>query len=226
MHTTTKLGLSTWLLLALLTPACTILGVEPDEIDIADETGPASSTGDEGLDEGGGSETHDHDPTDSGPGDGDGDGDEQSGDGDGDGGDGDGDSGMGDGDGESDSGDGDGDAETPCVIYDPIVLGVEENAIVIADGMSSFQGSCGAPGPDEIYSFPAPNDGSYEFTLASDAFDGVLYLVGETCIPLEELACEPEGQAITHDMLAGEVVFIVVDSEGGFGAATLTIAAN
>jgi hypothetical protein len=230
MHTPTKLELSTCLILASLLSACTILGVEPDEIDVADETGTNNgSTNGEGMDEGV-SDTGEEDPSTSGDGDGDdgqdagdGDGDEASGDGDGDGdGDGGGD-GDGDGDGESDTGDGDGDAETLCATYDPIVLGVGENPVEIPD-VSSFEGSCGAPGPDEVFSFPAPSDGSYEFTLASDAFDGVLYLVGENCVPLDEIACKVEGEAIEHDMAEGEVVFIIVDSDADPGTATVTIA--
>jgi hypothetical protein len=228
MNTSKRFGFV--LLAGLLTPACTLWGVEPDEIDVANEetssgvsTGstnggdgdgdPASNdTGTEGDGNGGG----DGDPT--GPGDGDG----EPGDGDGDAGTGDGD-GDGDGTGDGDPGDGDGDAGVPCESFEPIPVFELDNAIDVPDVMSSFQGSCGLPGPDALFSFTATSDATYEFTLDSNAFEGVLYLVGGTCHPLDELACEPEGQAIVRDMLMGEVVYIVVDSDAGPGAATLSI---
>jgi hypothetical protein len=204
-------------------------GVEPEEIDLANDgttsgvsAGSSNGDGDTGFEETG--NDGDDDPTGQGDGDGDpGDGDGDPGDGDGDPGDGDGD--PGDGDGENDgSGDGDGDADLPCASLEPIAVVEDDNAIDIPDVASSFEGSCGSPGPEAVFSFTATSDASYGFTLSSDAFEGVLYLVGGSCHPLDELACELEGQAIIHDMLVGEVVYIIVDSDAGPGAATLTIA--
>jgi hypothetical protein len=244
MNTYAKLGLSALFTIGMCTPGCTILGVEPDEIDLADETGTGltASTNSEGGDGDGDTTSNgtdssadagdgDGDPS-TGPGDGDGDpGGDGDGDGDGDGaGDGDGDAGdgdAGDGDGDGDStGDGDGDRDPglSCVQLEPIPVEETENEIDIPNVMSSFEGSCGTPGPDEVFSFTATSDATYEFTLASDELDGVLYLV-EGCNPLAEIACEAEGQSIMHDMLVGEVVYIIVDSSTGPGAATLTIAA-
>jgi hypothetical protein len=222
------------LVAGLLTPACALWGVEPEEIDFALEetTANGSSGSSNSADESG-----DPDEGDTGDSDttgeeasGDGDGDPTgAGDGDGDAGDGDGDeqdAGDGDGDGDGDAtGDGDGDGDVPCETHEPIDVTETDNAIEIPNVMSSFDGSCGSPGPDAVFRFTATSDASYEFTLSSDAFEGVLYLVGGTCDPLDEIACDLEGQAIIHDMLVGDVVYIIVDSDAGPGAATLSIVA-
>jgi hypothetical protein len=224
MTTYAKFGLPALFIAGLLTPGCTILGVEPDEIDVAvDESGETGlSNGGDGDGDTNGTDTADDATTDPSTGDGDGD----PGDGDGDG-DGDNEStGDGDGDGEPGDGDGDGDEdEVPCAMYEPIVVEEAANAIDIPDVMSSFEGMCGAPGPDAVFSFTATSDATYEFTLGSDAFEGVLYLVDGVCDPLVEIECAPEDQPIPHDMLAGEVVYIIVDSSTGPGAATLTVSA-
>lgn len=219
MTTSTKLALPAWLGVALLTTACTILGVEPDVIDVADETGTGASTDNGGDGDGdGASGSESNTASDTGdPGDGDGD------PGDGDGDDGETDPTSGDGDGEP--GDGDGDAGADCAMYDPIALVEAANPIDIPNAMSQFEGDCGGPGPDAVFSFTATADATYQFTLASDAFEGALYLVESNCNPLEEITCELEGQPIEYVMLVGEVVYIIVDSDAAPGAATLTIAA-
>jgi hypothetical protein len=223
------------LVAGLLTPACALWGVEPEEIDLANETdsGYSAGSGNSGDGDGdhgmGDSGTEgEEDPTGPGDGDGDpgdGDGDPSTGDGDGDG---DGDPSTGDGD----PGDGDGDGETgdpgmPCELFEPIAVFEADNAIEIPFVMPwVFEGSCGSAGPDAVFSFTATSDATYEFTLTSNAFEGVLILVdGTSCDPLEEIACEPEGQAISHAMLVDEVVYIIVGSDADPGAATLSIAA-
>jgi hypothetical protein len=208
------------LLMGLLTPACVLLGVEPDEIGDGGEGVSAGSTGDgdgeNGVDE--------SDSEAEAQGDGDGDGEPGDGDGDDPTGDGDGDASTGDGDGDGDpSSTGDGDGE--CAMYEPIAVVEADNAIEILDVMSSFDGDCGFPGPDAVFSFTATSDASYEFKLTSDAFEGALYLVAGSCDPLEEIACDLEGQAIIHPMGVGEVVYIIVDSDAAPGAATLSIVA-
>ena len=231
MTTSKKLTLPACLAVGLLTPACALLGVEPDEIDLADEgtgtTGLSTNTGvGEETDGNGGSDTGE-DPTSTGEDastgqdTGDGDGDPGDGDGDGDGdatGDGDGDPGDGD-------GDGDGDPGLSCEMFEPIPVELGENSVDVLEGPSVFEGSCGAPGPDAVFSFTAPESGSYEFTLATDEFAGFIYLVAGDCDPLEELACKSEGESIVHDMVEGEVVYVIVDSDAAPGTATLTIAA-
>jgi hypothetical protein len=222
MTTHAKLGLSTLVTAWLLTPGCSLIGVEPDEIDLADESGTGSltATSNEGSTNGGDGDGDSGatDTEDQGDGDGDsGDGDPSTGPGDGDGDAGDGDAGDGDGD----TGDGDGES---CELLEPLALEETLNVLDIPNVMSSFEGTCGGSGPEAVFSFTATSDTTYEFTLASDELDGVLYLV-EGCNPLDEIACEPEGQTISYAMGVGEVVYIIVDSNAGAGAATLTIAA-
>jgi hypothetical protein len=216
----------------LLTPACALWGVEPEEIDVANEesdsgySAGSSNSGDGDGDNGMNDTEGEEDPT--GPGDGDpGDGDGDPGDGDGDGDPSTGDGDPGDGDGDAETGDAEtGDGGVPCEMFEPTAVLEGDNAIEILGVMSSFEGSCGSAGPEAVFSFTATSDASYEFTLVdSVAFDGVLYLVDGICDPLDEIACEPEGQVISHDMLVGEVVYIIVDSDAGPGAATLSIAA-
>jgi hypothetical protein len=226
MTTSAKFGIPSWLVVGLLTAGCTLLGVEPDEIDLADEsetgalTGSTNGSGDGDGDAEGANddETGEMDPDDGQGGDGDGDATDTEDMGDGDPGDGD--------PGDGDSGDGDGDPGTECAMFDPMPLEVGEHAIDIPDVPSQFEGNCGGAGPDALFSFMAPADGTYEFTLTSVAFEGVLYLVGDECIPLDWIACVPEGEEpLVHQMVQGEVVYIIVDSTADPGPATLTIAA-
>lgn len=208
----------TRLLLAamLLWPGCSLIGVEPDEIDFANDT-EGGNTGLTAATNGG---DGDGDTTGDPTGDGDGDGDGSPGDGDGDPGDGD----PGDGDpGDGDPGDGDGDDEIDCESLEPEPLAVGDNAVMVPDQPSAFESSCGSPGPDVLLQFTAPSDGDYDFTLWSDSFEGTLVLVGPTCEPLEELGCAPEGQTIQLPMVADETVYVIVDSDLEPGAATVTI---
>jgi hypothetical protein len=224
------------LLTGLLTPACVLLGVEPDEIGDGSEASgySAGSIGD------GDGDNNGQDESDTGAqGDGDGDGEPGDGDGDGEPGDGDGDGDpTGDGDGEStdtgdgDPGDGDGDGDTgdgdgdlvPCESLDPIPLEEADNQIIIPDVMSSFEGSCGGSGPEAVFSFTATIDADYDFSIWGDGFDGIIYLVDETCVPLDEIECSTEPQSIVYPMVVGQVVYIIADTDNGPGAAQLTIA--
>ena len=173
-----------------------------------------------------------HDDGDGDPGTGDGDGDPTTGDGDGDPatGDGDGDPGTGDGDGDA-TGDGDGDTTTngdsgePCSNYfeeeDVLVLG--DNFVTVTDAISVVNGSCGSDGPDAIYAFTAEVAGDYTFSLSSEDFDGALYLVGELCNPVDELACEIQGDDLVYAFGADETVFVVVDATvPGDGSVVIT----
>lgn len=135
-------------------------------------------------------------------------------------GDGDGDP-WGDGDGDP-SGDGDGDPELPCSSFDPQVLEVGANDFVIQDQPSQLESSCGAGGPEQVFSFVAPADGFYDFILTSADFDAAMYLVGELCSPLDEIQCE-SGPAISIGLPANTAVNVVVDSYGGPGSGTLEV---
>lgn len=207
------------LLTGLLTPACALWGVEPDEIDLAnDESESGFGTGATNGGDGDGDSGSD---TEGDPGDGDG----EPGDGDGDdaGGDGDGDGDSGDGDPGDGDGDGDGDP-VPCNSFDPIPLEEADNQIVIPDVLSSFEGSCGGTGPEALFSFTATIDADYDFSISGDGIEGIIYLVDQSCVPLDEIECSVEPQSIVHPMLAGQVVYIIADTNGGPGAAQLTIA--
>ena len=86
-----------------------------------------------------------------------------------------------------------------------------------------FAGSCGGvDGPDALFSYAASVDGLHVFTLVEPEFDGVVYLVGDTCMPLDEWTCDPV--MVESLMTAGQVVYIIVDSNEPLGgAATLNI---
>ena len=197
--------------------ACSLIGVEPDEIDYApgdSETGEQSSTGHNGTE--GDPGDGDGDP-------GDGDGDGSPGDGDGSPGDGDGDAGDGDGDGSPGDGDGDGDP-IACEEFGAVEVVDGSNPVAVVDGDSLLMGSCGADGPESVYVYTAANDALITFTLLDAEFDAVMLLVDQNCEPLQELACvtAPDLQ-ISQMMSQGQSLYIVVDSAGGLGNATLEI---
>ena len=134
---------------------------------------------------------------------------------------------VGDGDGDGDTqGDGDGDSPTPCAEFgvEAVTLGVNE--VFILDGPSLIEGECGAPGPEGVYSFTAPADGFFEFTLTSEAFEGALSLAGEICDPLELILCEVAPVPISLGLSEGVSINLVVDSFAGAGLGTLEISTN
>jgi hypothetical protein len=208
-------------LLFLPLSACSLIGLEPDEIDVADGesgglTGQGATSGEDfGEETGAEAGDGDGDNNDTGPGDGDGD--PGDGDGDGDTGDGDGDSDTGDGD-----GDGDGDPVAPCAELGatPVVLG--PNPVDLVDP-GTLESDCGHPGPEGVYSFAAPAAGGYEFALIDADFEGALYPLDGECAPVNEL-CVASPEVLTLDLALGEVVLVVVDSSAG-GSGTLDIAA-
>jgi hypothetical protein len=206
-----KPGPKTGALCAMLAMQLTGCGVEPDEIDLVDGgTGGQTDTGSAGDGDG-----------DAGDGDGDtgdGDGDTSPGDGDGDTGDGDGDgdgdaSGDGDGDGDAGDGDGDGDGEGPCDAFEPEAVTDGQNVVAILDGPSQLMASCGAAGPEAVFSYTASADGIVRFEVISSDSDLALYVV-TSCDPLEEIACatEPDPMLIDQLMTQGMTYYIVLDS--------------
>ena len=102
------------------------------------------------------------------------------------------------------------------------MLEVGANDFVIQDQPSQLASSCGADGPEQVFSFVAPADGFYDFILTSADFDATMYLVGELCSPLDEIQCEP-GPAISIGLPANTAVNVVVDSFGGPGSGTLEV---
>ncbi|MFO7563202.1 MAG: hypothetical protein R6X02_11210 [Enhygromyxa sp.] len=204
--------------------ACVLAGIEPDEIDVADEETGGVDTGLTGAGtEGDGADDR------GGDGDGDGDNGTDEGDpagdgdstGDGDPGDGDGDP-TGDGDGDP-MGDGDGDSEgLDCFGLEPEELSEGANPVAVVEGDSELSSSCGGAGPETVYQFTAPAEGDWQFAIAESDFTEVLTLLG-SCEPLEELSCSAAPAVVEQPLSEGEVVYVIVDSEQGTGAASLVI---
>ncbi len=189
---------------------CSLIGVEPDEIDLAEgsDTG-AEATG--GSEQGATESATEGDPdTDDtiGP--------DDTGDGD-----------PGDGDGDTDNGDGDGDPrnETPCDELGAEVLSLGPNDVTVAPGASVLTGSCGHPGPEGVYAYTTDGAVNLELTLTAD-FDAALYgVVGSTCLPLVEDGCVNTPDALTVSLDVGETIYVIVDAatpDGGSG--TLDVA--
>jgi hypothetical protein len=217
----------------LLFVGCTLVGVEPDELYNDGESGTGEeASADTGVD----SQSGDGDGDNGGDGDGDpGDGDGDAGDGDGDAGDGDGDGdGGGDGDGDSagdgdgDGGDGDGDGDPgdgDCEEPTPVVAG--PNDVTILGGASLLEGSCGANGPESVYTYTATGDGLVDFEVTSSDVDLAMYLMN-TCDPQDEIVCvaDPDPVFTQQLMTQGQIYYIVLDSFAGGGNATLEITPN
>ena len=202
---------------------CVLVGLEPDEIDIADESGDGADDSGGGSAEASGADsmnTGDGDP-DTGDGDPDTDTDPDT----------DPDTGDGDGDTDGNTGDGDpngteeggtGPAATPCDELLPEALDFGETMVVIADGGSELEASCGAAGPEQIFAFSVDVDTSVSFSLVNADFSGALYLVDTICDPLDEVACAPvPGGPLVADLAAGVSYYLVVDTDSGGNATVL-----
>lgn len=190
---------SLWVAIVVVLPVagCALFGVEPDEIDLAmgTESEAVDETGEQG-----GSEGADTNATD--------------------GGDGDGDSGTGSGDGDGDSSN-----ETDCAELgaSPIMLGA--NDVMIDPGVSVLEGSCGHPGPEQIFSYVADEAVNLGFTLTG--FDAALYAVdGPVCLPLVEASCVNTPEQLTVAVQPGQLVHVVVDAaaaDGGSGTLDVVV---
>ncbi|MCA9685441.1 MAG: hypothetical protein KC457_24900 [Myxococcales bacterium] len=213
------LGLLT---LGLLTSACGLIGIEPDEIDVAnetdevagdiDETGDTANSstdggstegttlGDESTDDGttGTSDTSDTSDTT--------------------------DSGTADVSTDSDTG-----SLADCIEYSSVVLVEGNNDVEIVDGPGMFSSECGSAGPEVVGSFTADKDGNYEFTLLPADFLASLYLVRADagCDPmaLAPEGCEGPDTPLGAAMAAGETIYVFADSESGGAAVTIVISA-
>ena len=119
---------------------------------------------------------------------------------------------------EAGDGDGDGDGDVgpvPCGDFAIGPVAVGSNELVIIDSPSLLQASCGSDGPEAVHEFIAPQDGLYTFEVTDADFpDWALYLAGESCEPLDELACEINGQ-VQQDLLAGQAIYVVADLPAG-----------
>lgn len=182
-------------LLLLTLSGCSLLGVEPDEIDLADGT---TSAMDSGAVTGMSAEA---------------------------GGDGDGDPG---GDAGTEGGNDDGEAETGmaesgCEALSAGELSEGDNAVTVADGPSLAAGSCGAPGPETIYTYVPSASATVSIALSEAEFEAVVWVSELSCEPLDELGCAPAPEAVELAVSEGVAVYVVVDSLAGTGAGTLSI---
>lgn len=197
------------LTLAIL-PGCALVGIDPDIIDLADETGEAADEVGQDASDGESGDTGDTSNT----------GAESSTGTEG--------SGTDDGlDSTSDSdtgGDTSGDTNDPgmCETQAGSEVSVGETPVTLAAGSSDLDGSCGGAADETVFWFTAPAAGSYTFSLASNEFTGVVYAVDAGCTELE-MACAVSGESFMLALDALETVFVVVDADSGSGSGTLTI---
>ncbi|NVB37965.1 hypothetical protein G6O69_08965 [Pseudenhygromyxa sp. WMMC2535] len=214
-------------LLAAPLAGCALVGIEPDEIDIADgdeETGVADEVGedtegDAGTTGGDGDATGGEDAADD-------DSTEDSGSSEGtDGGTEDGGTEEETDDGEEDTGSEESDTgeESSCEAFDAIALGLDELVdFEIPAGSSAFESDCGAPGPELLYAFTAEEAGSYEAELSNLAEPVAFYLAVE-CDPLETAQCNLGDTALVFELAAGETAYFVVDAEQAGAVGTVTV---
>ncbi len=99
-----------------------------------------------------------------------------------------------------------------------------------------FTGSCGGNGSNDVaYAWTAPYEGVFRFDTFGSTFDTLLYIwdANEACAPAELAgACNDDAgedlqSAVTLELYAGQVVFVIVDGfEGAAGWYTLNINAT
>lgn len=205
---------------------CVLVGIEPDEIDIAeDDTGTEGGatagedeiggTGDTGADTGNDGTT-DVGTTEGGT--------DTTGDGDTTGTSDTGTTGTDDAGTETGGDTGTTGGEDPCNfgVDGNLVEGAME--VELLDVASAFESECGGTdGPELVYTFSSPEGGLLELSLASESFGPVLYTITNSC---DEPAtnCSAENPAVVQiDLAPDELVYVVVDSDGGTGLGTLTV---
>jgi hypothetical protein len=109
-----------------------------------------------------------------------------------------------------------------CADFGPTPAVVGLNPVTVEAG-SLLQGSCGGIGPEALYSYVAEVAGQHTFAVIDADFEATLYIVGDFCEPLDEIACLPAPEAITMPMVIGDILHVVVDSSGAAGTASLEI---
>lgn len=216
-HPRVVAGLLTVLVFSL--SGCGLLSIDPDEIDVADddeadEVGEAEDTaGDDAVDTGNGTDTGEGDAESTGSEGADDDAEQGS------------DTDFDTDDGTSTNSTGttdDGETGDPiCEISDNVVV-VGDNDVMVAADASTFEGSCGGSEGETPYSFTAEVAGDHQFSLVGAEFEGILYLIDVDCAEIAD-TCVTSEDSFTRSLQAGEMVLLVVDSEGGAGAATLVI---
>ena len=182
-----------------MTSACALTGIDPDEIDIADD-GADEVGQDDGTETGvdsAGEATGENDQDTSGE--------ATSGDTSGD------TSGT---TGADDSGD------FVCEAVDELSLG--DNAVEAPMASSLLEGECGGSGGESVFSFTAAVAGDHSFAVTAGEIPAVIYALDTQCTPLAG-ACAVDAAGFVASLDADETVFIVVDSDGAGGVVTLTI---
>lgn len=178
-----------------MTSACALTGIDPDEIDIADDG--ADDVGQEGGTETGvdsaGEATGENDQDTSGE------------------------ATSGDTSGTTaadDSGD------FVCEAVDELSLG--DNVVEAPMASSLLEGECGGVGGESILSFTAAAAGDYSFAVTAGEIPAVIYALDPQCTPLAG-ACAVDANGFVASLAADETVFVVVDSDGAGGVVTLTL---
>jgi hypothetical protein len=108
-----------------------------------------------------------------------------------------------------------------CEPLDEVVIG--DNPVVIEAGPSNFQGSCGGSESETLYSFTASANSDYWFSLVGAEFTPVVYVFENGCAEGAD-ACSNTEDSVLVAMSEGDTVIVVVDSDGGVGSATLVVA--
>jgi hypothetical protein len=186
--------------LLLSSVGCSLIGVEPDEIDLAmgSESEGAEATGDSGVESNSGPDDTGQSSTEGDTGDAGGDGD----------------------------GDGDPEDQTPCEDLGALELNLGPNDVMVEPGPSVLMGSCGHGGPEGVYAYTSDAAVNLELTLTTD-FDAALYAaLGTDCLPLTEGGCVNTPDALTVSVGVGETIYVIVDSatpDGGSGTLDIAI---
>lgn len=190
---------SLWAGVVLLMPVvgCSLIGVEPDEIDLAmgSESQDVGETSEQAATEDGIDTNAD-------------------------------DAGDGDGDGGAGDGDGDADEATDCTPFEPTPLVAGPMDATIAAGPSQLESpDCGNPGPERIYTFSSDAIAVVQLTLTAD-YEAVFYRVdGPSCQPVAD-SCIPAPDTPLFALDAGEVLYVALDAataDGGSGTLDVII---
>lgn len=188
--------------LTLASSACALTGIDPDEIDIADD-----GADEVGQDEGGSETALDTAAT------------------------GENNQDTGDTSGGSDSGadttgagsttdDTTGGDPASCDATGELSLG--DNPVDVPMSDSLLEGACGGSGGESIYSFTAAVAGDYTFAVTAGDIPAILYAIDAQCGTIEG-ACGVDANGFVMTLASDETVFIVVDTDGAGGAATVAV---
>jgi hypothetical protein len=102
----------------------------------------------------------------------------------------------------------------PAVTEVSNVVPVQELGTVMA-GPSELEGSCGGAGPERVFFFTAPWEGSFLIDTYGSTYDTVLHVYSGSCEGLE-LGCNDDAMDLQSevivDLVATQTVYIVLDA--------------